>query len=262
MVDLNYIYGFYPPAIANNNTFSKHLLKEYVELLVLEFLSRSPYASKLTFIGGTNLRLVQGIDRFSEDLDFDIKDLTEKDFMSMTQSVQHYLVQQGIPAEIRDKQNGNLTAYRRNIYFPEWLFDLHLTGHKEERFLLKIEAQDQGIPYTVEMATINRNGFFFPVAVPPLGVLLSMKISALLTRAKGRDFYDTLFLMQRTTPDYDFLKESKGISNRDELVTAIDTTLSNVNLDMKCRDFEHLLFVATQAEKVRSFASTYKLLLQ
>lgn len=49
MVDLNYIYGFYPPAIANNNTFSKHLLKEYVELLVLEFLLYSPEPREETF---------------------------------------------------------------------------------------------------------------------------------------------------------------------------------------------------------------------
>ncbi|MCK9626641.1 MAG: nucleotidyl transferase AbiEii/AbiGii toxin family protein [Bacteroidales bacterium] len=31
----------------------------------------------MTFIGGTNLRFVKGIDRFSEDLDFDCKDLSK-----------------------------------------------------------------------------------------------------------------------------------------------------------------------------------------
>ena len=32
-----------------------------------------------------------------------------------------------------------------------------------------------------------------------------MKLSALLTRGKGRDFYDAIFLLQRTEPDYPFL---------------------------------------------------------
>ena len=75
MIELNTLLGFYPPQIADNAAFRKHILKEYVELLSLEYLSRSPFLPHLTFIGGTNLRLVQGIDRFSEDLDFDCKDM-------------------------------------------------------------------------------------------------------------------------------------------------------------------------------------------
>lgn len=71
MIDLNYIHGFFPHQIAQNAAMEKHMLKEYLQLMVLDFLSTSPYISKLAFIGGTNLRLVRGIDRFSEDLDFD-----------------------------------------------------------------------------------------------------------------------------------------------------------------------------------------------
>ena len=71
MIDLQSILAYYPPQLATNAAFHKHILKEYIELLALEHLSQSPYAPKLVFIGGTNLRLVLGLDRFSEDLDFD-----------------------------------------------------------------------------------------------------------------------------------------------------------------------------------------------
>jgi len=40
----------------------------------------------------------------------------------------------GLNVAIRDKANPKLPAYRRNIYFPEFLFELGLTGHREERF--------------------------------------------------------------------------------------------------------------------------------
>ena len=60
------------------------MLKEYLQLLILDHLSTTPYIHKVTFIGGTNLRLIQGIDRFSEDLDFDCKDLNEEEFLAMT----------------------------------------------------------------------------------------------------------------------------------------------------------------------------------
>ncbi|MBR4704238.1 MAG: nucleotidyl transferase AbiEii/AbiGii toxin family protein, partial [Paludibacteraceae bacterium] len=84
MIDLTYIRGFYPPQIANNANFQKHLLKEYIELMAMEWTSQSAWSDKLAFIGGTNLRLIQGIDRFSEDLDFDCKNLSQEDFIQMT----------------------------------------------------------------------------------------------------------------------------------------------------------------------------------
>ena len=258
MIDLTYIRGFYPPLIADNANFQKHILKEYVELLSLEWLSRSPFADKLVFIGGTNLRLVQGIDRFSEDLDFDCKNLTQQEFIAMTDGLIRYLQLQGLQAVAKDKENTNLKAFRRNVYFPELLFSLQLSGHREERFLMKIEAQDQGIEYAREMATVQRLGFYFPVAVPPLSVLLSMKLSALLTRQKGRDFYDTIFLMQRTQPDYDFLQQSCGIATAEELHLRLEQTISQTNLSLKRRDFEHLLFEPHKSEAILHFMEIIK----
>ena len=140
MIDMMYIRGFYPPHIADNAVFQKHILKEYVELLALEWITRSEYAKKMVFIGGTCLRLVYGIDRFSEDLDFDCKELGADDFHQMTEKLIAYLRLQGLRAELRAKDSSRLTAYRSNVYFPELLFDLQLTGHREERFLMKIEA--------------------------------------------------------------------------------------------------------------------------
>ncbi len=253
MIDLNYIRGFFPPVIADNALYQKHIVKEYVELMALEWLSRSPYADRLVFIGGTNLRLIQGIDRFSEDLDFDCQGLTVADFMDMTDGLIHYLQMQGLQAVAKDKENSQLVAYRRNVYFPELLFNLQLIGHKEERFLLKIEAQDQGVPYAREMATVQRLGFFFPVAVPPLSVLLSMKLAALLSRQKGRDFYDTLFLSQRVQPDYGFLKERCDIDSKEQLLSALQQVVNKTDLRLKKRDFEHLLFDPTKSDIILHF---------
>lgn len=253
MIDMEYIRGFYPPYIAQNANFQKHMLKEYVELLALEWITRSPYAAKLIFIGGTNLRLIHGIDRFSEDLDFDCKGLTENEFLRMTEELVKYLQLQGLNAELRNKENARLTAFRSNVHFPELLFDLQLTGHREERFLMKIEAQDQGSDYPREMAIVQRNGFSFPVPVPPISVLLSMKLCALLTRQKGRDFYDTMFLMQRTEPDYAFLQHRAGIANKEELHAALREVVANTDMKMKQRDFEHLLFDTRKSEMILRF---------
>lgn len=253
MIDIEYIRSFFPATIAKESRFDRYMLKEYLQLLILDHLSTTPYINKVAFIGGTNLRLIQGINRFSEDLDFDCKELSEEEFMAMTDSVVSYLRQNNIDVETRDKANPKLTAFRRNLYFPEMLFDLGLTGHKEERLLLKVEAQDQGVTYQPIVANINRMGFFFSVQVPPLDVLCAMKFAAILSRQKGRDFYDAIFLLSKTKPNLDFLSARAGISSVDELKTAITERLKDIDLNHKKRDFSHLVFNEHHAERILRF---------
>ena len=253
MIDLEYIRSFFPPTIARESRFDRYMLKEYLQLLILDHLANTPFINKVTFIGGTNLRLIQGIDRFSEDLDFDCKELDEEEFMAMTDSVVAYLQQNNIMVETRDKPNPKLTAFRRNLYFPEMLFDLGLTGHKEERLLMKIEAQDQGVIYQPVVAHVNRMGFFFGIQVPPLDVLCAMKFAAILSRQKGRDFYDAIFLLSKTLPNMDFLTARTGIPTLGELKVAIADLLKRVDLNLKKRDFSHLLFNEANAERILQF---------
>ena len=199
MISLESIRGFFPEELRAGQ-FAKHILKEYIECLALEWIARSPWAAKLTFIGGTNLRLTKDIDRFSEDLDFDCKGLA-----LFTDALIAYLVRNGLNVVAKEKESSRLTAMRRSIMFPGLLHDLGLSAFKEERFMMKIEAQDQGREYERVFADVRRCGFFFPVCVPNEATLCAMKLSALLTRGKGRDFYDAIFLLQRTEPDYPFL---------------------------------------------------------
>lgn len=253
MIDLQYIRSFFPAAIAKESRYDRYMLKEYLQLMILDFLATTPYVNKLAFIGGTNLRLIQGVDRFSEDLDFDCKQLSEGDFMAMTDAVVDYLRHNNIAVETRDKQNPKLVAFRRNLYFPRLLFNLGLTGHREERLLLKVEAQDQGVAYMPIVANVNRMGFFFSVQVPPVDVLCAMKFTAILNRQKGRDFYDTMFLLSKTYPNWDFLSMETGISCMDELKKAIKERLKGVDLNHKKRDFVHLLMNGNNADRILRF---------
>ena len=254
MIRVEQIKDYFPAQIRENAVFFKHMLKEYLQLMILDYLSSTPNIQKLSFIGGTCLRLVKGIDRFSEDLDFDCKDLSKEEFMEMTDGIVRFLERSGLRVETRDKDNPKLTAFRRNIHFPELLFDSGISGHKEERFLIKIECQDQGIIYKPELSNIKGCGFFFPFPLPSDSVLRSMKIAAMLARAKGRDFYDLMFLLPQSNPDYDFLQKRCGISNLQELKNATNNLLETVDLSKKQKDFEHLLFNKDKSKMMRRFA--------
>lgn len=253
MIDIEYIRSFFPPAIARESRFDRYMLKEYLQLMILDYIATTPYIGKISFIGGTNLRLIQGIDRFSEDLDFDCKEMSAEEFVAMTDGVVRFLQQNNIDVETRDKDNPRLTAFRRNLYFPEMLFNLGLTGHKEERLLVKIEAQDQGVLYAPEVANINRMGFFFGVQVPPIDVLCAMKFVAILARAKGRDFYDAIFLLSKTKPNMDFLYAKTGITSIEGLKSAVTEQLHDIDLNQKKRDFSHLVFKEQHAERILQF---------
>jgi predicted nucleotidyltransferase component of viral defense system len=247
MIDLAYIKSFFPPAMASDNRFDRYMLKEYLQLMILDHIATTPYVTQLAFIGGTNLRLIQGIDRFSEDLYFDCKAMSKSDFMAMTDGIIRYLRLSNIDVEPRDTPNPKLTAFRRNLHFPQMLFDLELSGH------LKVEAQDQGVEYLPEVVNVNKMGFFFNVQAPPMPVLCAMKLSALLTRHKGRDFYDSLFLLSKTQPDYGFLSAKNGIGNLDALKAAVLEMQQQVDMSQKKRDFQHLLFREENAERITQF---------
>ncbi|WP_139261052.1 nucleotidyl transferase AbiEii/AbiGii toxin family protein [Fibrobacter sp. UWOV1] len=96
-------------------------------------------------------------------------------------------------------------------------------------------------------------GFFFPLQVPPDEILCAMKLSALLSRHKGRDFYDSMFLLQQTEPCLDFLKALHGIKTKGELKKALLQVADSTNLNVKKRDFEHLLFNVRSSEKILHF---------
>ncbi len=253
MMDFNQIKTWFPIHFQQKQ-YARFIYREYLQYQILEFLSNSKYAKNICFIGGTNLRLIHGIDRFSEDLDFDHKEMECSDFINMTDLVISYLKKIGYKVIADDKEKDNeLNAFRRNIIFPEFLFQNKLSAFKEEKFLIKIESQNQGINYTLEQKLVKGCGFVFYLNTPSLAVLTSMKLSALLNRNKGRDFFDIMFLFEKTSPDYRFLSETIGINCKEELKKILLELAEKINLKHKARDFEHLLFNKTQTNRILLF---------
>lgn len=250
MIQVDLIKNYFPTLLQNNSIYYKYMIKEYLQLLILDYLSTSPYVRKLSFIGGTNLRLILGIDRFSEDIDFDCSDLSRDEFFKITDDIIIFLQRNGFRIELKDKESDKIQAFRRSIYFPELMFNLGLSGHRKERFLIKLEAQDQQVDYQPTITYVKGCGFFFPFPVPSVGVLCAMKIAAMLSRQKGRDMYDVIFLLSQTEPDYPFLSEKCGIRNLDELKEKTQEMLAKIDLKKKMKDFEHLIFNKNNSRKI------------
>src|SRR3989338_4442262 len=101
-----------------------HLLREKLQYLMLSIMDKRGYFSKIIFVGGTALRILFDIRRFSEDLDFslDIRQHKKIDFHSLTQDLQKDLLIYNFPTEIKQKTEGAVN----NCFFkfPDLLYEL------------------------------------------------------------------------------------------------------------------------------------------
>lgn len=257
MLDLQNIRAFYPGFPESPDT-DIQLYKEYLELMVLDYLSSHPLIGRLTFIGGTALRLLRQIDRFSEDLDFDCKNLSQEEFANLTDDVVRFLGRNGLPAVAKEKESDALTAFRRTIQFPQLLYDLGLSPYREKKFVLKIEAQDQGVDYPRELFTVNRDGFYFRIPSPSDATLYAMKLSTILHRGKGRDFYDAMFLRSRSEPDMNYLSQREGIATPEELSHRMKQVCDRTDFKLKAQDFKYLLFRPENSSRILDFPALWK----
>ena len=104
---------------------------------ILEIIFSGPHAEKLCFIGGTCLRIVHNQQRFSEDLDFDNFNLTEKEFSEISKQIEKELSKEGYQVECKEVLRGAFHCYVR---FPKLLFQEGLSGYEEEKILIQLDT--------------------------------------------------------------------------------------------------------------------------
>jgi len=258
MVDINEIRQHFPTQL-HSQLYYEYMLKEYFQYKILDIIFDSQWSEKLSLIGGTNLRIIHNIERFSEDIDFDHFNLSIDEFMGLTDRIIQKLQNEGIDVIADDKEKDlELKAFRRNLIFPELLFNRNLSGHREQRFLIKVEAEAHHFTYEPDKPVIQKFNIFTQISATPIDILLSMKIGAVLERQKGRDYYDCIHLMGKTAPNWDYLSEKLEISSGEEMKKRIIESCETVDFNIKSQDFEKLVFNQSEAKKVRLFPEYIK----
>ncbi|MCF6241603.1 MAG: nucleotidyl transferase AbiEii/AbiGii toxin family protein [Bacteroidales bacterium] len=238
MLNLKEIKKFYPEAL---HPFNRFILREYLQYKILEIIYESIYARNLIFMGGTCLRIVHNNTRFSEDLDFDKINLSKNDFIKIADLIKQRLELQGYAVEIKNIFAGAFHCY---IRFPELLFNEKLSGHIEEKILIQLDTEAQHFNYKEETYILNKFDVFTALFTVPKDILLAQKFYALINRKrkKGRDFYDIVFLLKNTKPNYDYLKQKLNINNSTDLKERMFSEIDKINLKDMAKDVEKFLF--------------------
>lgn len=202
-----------------------NVLREYVQSMALFSLHQSEAFANLSFMGGTALRFLYGLPRFSEDLDFSLELSEGYDPAKWMQKLKRDLGFMGFEVEITwdDKR----TVHTGWVKVSGLLKEAGLAMMLNQKLSIKLEIDSHppaGARTEVKVVQLHR---MMALRHHTLPCLMAGKIRAILTRpfAKGRDWYDLLWYLSRvppTIPDLGFLQTSLDQGSQGESLVATD----------------------------------------
>lgn len=200
---------------ATNPVQEEQAIKEIIQEIALYALWRADFFEVAVFQGGTSLRILNRLPRFSEDLDFMLKqpdpDFEWEGYLKQLLAVfeEYGLMSEALPKgrmEQRIKKaiiKDNSVTNQLNLSFYQ--------GHKDQKITIKLEIDveppaESGFEYTYLDFPTD-----FEVCHQDLGSNFTLKIHALLCRGflKGRDWYDfSWYIRQGVSPNLPHLRNA------------------------------------------------------
>ena len=194
--------------------FRDQRLREVLQVLVLLGLKRAGFFSYASFYGGTALRILHGLDRFSEDLDFCLHPTELKDVFdlgSYAPVIEETLASFGFQMRMEMKQKARPTpiesAFVKGGTYVNYLAIGEVRGSSNPAQLTKIKIEvdtanpEGGIrelalvaePEPFMVQTLDHSSLF-------AGKLHAIMAREMAGRVKGRDFYDFIHFVGQKTP--------------------------------------------------------------
>lgn len=190
-------------------------LREILQQTALLGLARHHFFEHAVFYGGTALRILYGLDRYSEDLDFSLLQPSQHfDFTPFLYGMQQELKALGFELDIdirkKNADTGIWSAFLKGNTLS-MLLSIHgksnLRGiHPEQKIQIKLEIDTDPPPFYLPLESkLVRNPIPFYVPTYAIVDLFAGKMHAALcrnwkTRIKGRDWYDVIWYIQNNIP--------------------------------------------------------------
>jgi len=183
---------------------TRNLIKEELQNIVLNFVYNNKVYKDLIFTGGTCLRKVYGLNRLSEDLDFDYTD--SLDLPKFAEDVKNYIAADFLYQNMNTKMatNGKSVFFKFPILKE---LGLQVSQTPQDIFLRCDFAKESFGLYSTEVNLVNAGFYSFFVNSFDLSTMFANKIAAFLERVffkgefqkipfKGRDIYDIYWFIQ------------------------------------------------------------------
>ncbi|MBE0432273.1 nucleotidyl transferase AbiEii/AbiGii toxin family protein [candidate division WOR-3 bacterium] len=196
-------------------------LREFLQILILREIYERKYFQHLSFVGGTALRFLYGLRRFSEDLDFSVFSRPGYDFDKLATDLRRGMGYHGFDVDV--KTDDLKTVQNIDLKFINLLVTYGLSRIKSQKLYIRMEI-DTNPPrgWKTEVSAINRT-FIFTVTHFDLNSLFALKVHACFYRkyTKGRDFYDLIwYLGKKILPNFPLLNSAvKQTEGKDPRIT-------------------------------------------
>jgi hypothetical protein len=188
-------------------------LKEIFQEITLLGLYRGGFFDKAAFYGGTSLRILYGLERFSEDLDFSLLEKNknfdiEKYFPSVVSEFEALGIEISLNKKSKSSDTNIESAFLKNDTSIHTL-NIEAKGleniHSGRKIKIKLEVDtNPPLKFQTESKTLLLP-MTFNVRTMTLPNLYAGKMHALLfrswkTRVKGRDWFDFEWYVKNNTP--------------------------------------------------------------
>ena len=169
-----------------------NMLREYLQAYALRIMQSEGVFRTTAFVGGTALRFLYGLPRFSEDLDFSVeqKQWANGAFAGLMKKMKDEFMLAGYDVSIT--YNDKKAVCSSFIRFKGLMYEAGMSALKDQKLSIKIEM-DNNPPKGAVLRTdiVNK---YFPLSFLSYDIasLFAGKVHALVTReyTKGRDFFD------------------------------------------------------------------------
>ena len=187
---------------AGNDLARTCLVREYLQARILESLQDAGAFLRWAFVGGTALRFLFSIPRFSEDLDFSLTvPGKEANFKSSAAEIKRTFEREGYSIDVKVSEKRTVSSAW--VRFPGLPREVGISSHAAQVLSIRVEL-DTNPPAGAQIEnSIVRRHVTLNLCHYDKASLLAGKIHAVLSRSwtKGRDLYDLVwYLAERTWP--------------------------------------------------------------
>ncbi len=262
------------------NTVQDHenALKEIIQEVALLGLWRSKFYEKAVFYGGSALRILYKLDRFSENLDFSLIQ-PEKDFKieKYLSSIKVELESLGFEVltegKIKKNESTIESAFiKANTLIHLLKINVNLKTHKNALLKIKLEIdQDPASRFTSEVK-YHLNPIPHSIKTMTLSSLFAGKMHALLCRTqrkniKGRDWYDLVWFVKNNIPcDLCYLQnkimqtghiDNMNMLSKRKLLDLLQEKIKEVDFELAKDDVKPFLKSKTQMDDLNIWSADF-----
>ncbi len=230
--------------------------REILQILALKILYDKDHFEQLVFTGGTALRILFDLHRFSEDLDFSLVHGRSFDWSRCVRDLEKGYADRGLSVETSTDAQGTKAVQGVMLKFKRIHKALGIAAPKDQKLSIKIEVDTHPPEGGRVVRTVINKTYLFTVTHFDISSLFATKLHAVFFRkyTKGRDVYDLIwYLSKKVKPNLALLnnaiEQTQGKVphlNERTLKAYLLSRIESIDLVLARKDVER--FLIDQAE--------------